>query len=86
MPCWSMMVKELAMCTRPMILAVPRPLATPAKHVSTSRIILHLMAHSLLMRVLCAPLSTKALILWPSIAVEQRQVVGEEGLGDLVSV
>ena len=42
----------LAMCTRPMILAVPTPLATPAKRVSTSRIRLHLVAHALLMMVL----------------------------------
>lgn len=49
-------------CILPKIFAVPTPTAIPANLLSTSLIILHLLAHYTDIIVLYAPLSTKAYI------------------------
>lgn len=54
-----------AECTRPRMVAVPTPFAIPPYRRSTSRIMLHAVAHSGDMIVTCAPESTNALTLWP---------------------
>ena len=45
-----------------MIFCVPTPLANPAQRWSTRCITLHRVAHATLMKVICAPESTKALM------------------------
>ncbi|KAK3398685.1 hypothetical protein B0T20DRAFT_320802, partial [Sordaria brevicollis] len=54
-----------AVCTRPMILANPTPLAMPPYRLSTRRMIPHASAMSGLIIVACAPESTRALTFAP---------------------